>query len=160
MTPQELDSHSSQDKGTQHPPKEGRAAWPRTVGIVGLGHMGTAFALNLLADGYPVLAHDRNPASLEMVRLVGAHVVNDIGGLAACDLVLTSLPDDEALKTVCLTGLLRTLHAGAVHVSTSTVSPGLSRLLATEHGKSGQGFVAAPVLGNPDLALARKLKDC
>jgi 3-hydroxyisobutyrate dehydrogenase-like beta-hydroxyacid dehydrogenase len=30
------------------------------VDIVGLGHMGTAFAFNLLAGGYRVLAYDRN----------------------------------------------------------------------------------------------------
>ena len=32
---------------------------PRVVGIVGLGHMGAAFALNLIADGHRVLAYDR-----------------------------------------------------------------------------------------------------
>ena len=30
------------------------------VGVVGLGHMGHAFAVNLLQDGYPVLAYDRD----------------------------------------------------------------------------------------------------
>ena len=39
----------------------------------------------------------------------------------------------------------------------STVSPGLSRRLAHQHELGGQGYVAAPVLGNPDLAEARKL---
>ena len=48
-------------------------------------------------------------------------------------------------------------HAGAIHVSMSTVSPGLSRRLAQQHRLAGQSYVAAPVLGNPDLAQARKL---
>ena len=39
----------------------------------------------------------------------------------------------------------------------STVSPSLSRHLAHQHELAGQGYVAAPVLGNPDLAEARKL---
>ena len=45
----------------------------------------------------------------------------------------------------------------AIHVSMSTVSPALSRRLAQEHRRAGQSYVAAPVLGNPDLAQARKL---
>jgi 3-hydroxyisobutyrate dehydrogenase-like beta-hydroxyacid dehydrogenase len=49
------------------------------------------------------------------------------------------------------------LTPGAIHISMSTVSPGLSRRLAQQHGLAGQGYVAAPVLGNPDLAQARKL---
>jgi phosphoglycerate dehydrogenase-like enzyme len=35
------------------------ATTPRTVGVVGLGHMGEAFALDLLADGHLVVAYDR-----------------------------------------------------------------------------------------------------
>jgi len=38
-----------------------------------------------------------------------------------------------------------------------TISPGLSRRLASAHAEHGQEFVAAPVLGNPDLARARRL---
>jgi 3-hydroxyisobutyrate dehydrogenase-like beta-hydroxyacid dehydrogenase len=53
--------------------------------------------------------------------------------------------------------LVHVLGRGAIHVSMSTVSPGLSRRLAHQHELAGQGYVAAPVLGNPDLAEARKL---
>jgi 3-hydroxyisobutyrate dehydrogenase-like beta-hydroxyacid dehydrogenase len=49
--------------------------------------------------------------------------------------------------------LINVLASGAIHVSMSTVSPGL----AQEHRRAGQSYVAAPVLGNPDLAQARKL---
>lgn len=41
------------------------------VGVVGLGHMGAAFALNLVADGRRVLAYDRDPAHMEAVRAAG-----------------------------------------------------------------------------------------
>src|SRR3989449_4911100 len=46
---------------------------------------------------------------------------------------------------------------GAIHVSMSTVSPGLSRWLAERHGAAGQTLVAAPVFGRPDVAEAGKL---
>lgn len=148
------------EEGTaKHPPD--RDATPassrRVVGVVGLGHMGTAFALNLIADGCRVVAYDRNPARVAALRAEGAEGISDLAGVAACDVVLTSLSDDEALKSVALGGLVGSMRPGAVHVSMSTVSPGLSRLLAAEHEKRGQGYVAAPVLGNPDLAHARGL---
>ena len=33
----------------------------KRVGVVGLGHMGHAFAVNLIEDGYQVIVYDRNP---------------------------------------------------------------------------------------------------
>jgi 3-hydroxyisobutyrate dehydrogenase-like beta-hydroxyacid dehydrogenase len=127
------------------------------VGVVGLGRMGSAFALNLIADGHRVLVYDRNPEHVAAIRKAGGEGAADMAALAACDAVFTSLPDDDVLKAVTLGGLTENMHPGAVHVSMSTVSPGVSRLLAAEHEKRGQAYVAAPVLGNPDLARARHL---
>ena len=33
----------------------------RSVGVVGLGHMGHAFAVNLVEDGHQVVVYDRDP---------------------------------------------------------------------------------------------------
>jgi 3-hydroxyisobutyrate dehydrogenase-like beta-hydroxyacid dehydrogenase len=73
--------------------------------------------------------------------------------------VLTSLPDDDALAAVALgpEGLAAILSPNAVHISTSTVSPAVSRRVAEEHARHRQDYVAAPVLGNPDFARERKL---
>jgi 3-hydroxyisobutyrate dehydrogenase-like beta-hydroxyacid dehydrogenase len=130
-----------------------------SVGVVGLGHMGTEFALNLITDGHRVIAYDRDPAHVEALRVAGAEAAAKLADLSTCDVVLTSLPDDAALAAVALDaeGLVHVLRPGAVHISMSTVSPGLSRRLTTEHEACGQAYVAAPVLGNPDLARARGL---
>jgi 3-hydroxyisobutyrate dehydrogenase-like beta-hydroxyacid dehydrogenase len=133
------------------------AAPARIIGIVGVGHMGSAFALNLSADGRQVLAYDRDPARLATLQGAGVKGVSVIDELAACDAVITSLPDDDTLRGVTLRELVPVMRRGAVHVSTSTVSPALSRYLAGEHGARGQHYVAAPVLGNPDLARSRRL---
>jgi 3-hydroxyisobutyrate dehydrogenase-like beta-hydroxyacid dehydrogenase len=132
--------------------------WPiKRVGVVGLGHMGHAFAVNLLQDGYQVLACDRDA---ERARaLSGARAAAELADLASCDVVLTSLPDDDALAAVALGagGLVAALAPGAVHISMSTVSPGISRRVAEAHARRKQDYVAAPVLGNPDFARERKL---
>jgi 3-hydroxyisobutyrate dehydrogenase-like beta-hydroxyacid dehydrogenase len=129
----------------------------KRVGVVGLGHMGHAFAVNLLQDGYQVLACDRDA---ERARaLSGARAAAELADLASCDVVLTSLPDDDALAAVALGagGLVAALAPGAVHISMSTVSPGISRRVAEAHARRKQDYVAAPVLGNPDFARERKL---
>jgi 3-hydroxyisobutyrate dehydrogenase-like beta-hydroxyacid dehydrogenase len=129
------------------------------IGVIGLGHMGSDFAGNLIADGYQVTVYDRNEKHAAPLVAKGATAATGLGDLAACEVVLTSLPDDDALADVTLRdgGLVHVLGRDAVHVSMSTVSPGLSRRLAHQHELAGQGYVAAPVLGNPDLAEARKL---
>jgi 3-hydroxyisobutyrate dehydrogenase-like beta-hydroxyacid dehydrogenase len=129
----------------------------RRVGVVGLGHMGHAFAANLIEDGYEVSVYDRNPK--REATLTGATAAAQLADIAACDAVLTSLPDDDALAAVALgpEGLAGILAPHAVHVSTSTVSPDVSRRVAEEHARHGQGYIAAPVLGNPDFARERKL---
>jgi 3-hydroxyisobutyrate dehydrogenase-like beta-hydroxyacid dehydrogenase len=131
----------------------------KSVGVVGLGHMGHAFATNLVEDGYQVLVHDRDPGRIADLQVTGARGAAELSDLADCHVVLTSLPDDDALAAVALApdGLASVLAVNAVHVSTSTVSPGLSGRLAEEHASRGQEYVACPVLGNPDFARTRKL---
>src|SRR6202030_2314964 len=90
---------------------------------------------------------------------ISAPAAARLGDLAACDAVVTSLPDDDALAEVALgpEGLVSVLAPGAVHISTSTVSPAVSHRVAEEHARHRQDYVAAPVLGNPDFARERKL---
>lgn len=129
----------------------------RRVGVVGLGHMGHAFAVNLIKDGYQVSVYDRDPT--RAAALSDATAAARLADLAVCDVVMTSLPDDDALAAVALgpEGLAALLSPNTVHISTSTVSPGISRRVAVEHARHGQEYVAAPVLGNPDFARERKV---
>ena len=135
------------------------ASTPRRVGVVGLGHMGAAFASNLVADGQLVTVYDRSPDRVLELERRGARPASGLADLAECEVVLTSVPDDSALASITERpgGLLDVLPAGAIHLSMSTVSPGLARRLSQEHRILGQRYVAAPVLGNPDMAHARQL---
>ena len=49
------------------------------------------------------------------------------------------------------------LGPGSIHVSTSTISAGLSRRLTEQHRAHNQGYVALPVPGNPDPAHHRDI---
>jgi 3-hydroxyisobutyrate dehydrogenase-like beta-hydroxyacid dehydrogenase len=69
------------------------------------------------------------------------------------------LADDTAVEEAALgdDGLVHGLAAGAIHVSSSTISVELSSRLASAHQAMGQGYVAAPVFGRPDVAAAKEL---
>jgi 3-hydroxyisobutyrate dehydrogenase-like beta-hydroxyacid dehydrogenase len=121
--------------------------------------MGAAFARNLVADGHPVTVYDRSPDRVLDLEREGARPASGLADLAGCEVVLTSVPDDSALASISEGpgGLLEVLPAGAIHLSMSTVSPGLARRLSEEHQRRGQRYVAAPILGNPDLAQGRQV---
>ena len=129
------------------------------VGVIGLGHMGRSLAANFLSGGFEILVYDHNPAAVDAIVSTGAYRAGAISEFSQTPYVLTSLPDDVALEAVAFgkNGLIETLKPGGIHISMSTVSPQLSRRLQDAHRAAGQGFVAAPVLGNPDLAAKRSL---
>jgi 3-hydroxyisobutyrate dehydrogenase-like beta-hydroxyacid dehydrogenase len=134
------------------------------IGFVGLGHMGTAMAVNLAAAGRRVLAYVRRPDRIGELEALGLRPTTDIGDLLDCELVISMLPDDAAVREVVfgrsdddLDGLAAGLMPGAIHLSMSTISTAAASLLASEHARHGQGYVAAPVFGNPDAAKARQL---
>jgi 3-hydroxyisobutyrate dehydrogenase-like beta-hydroxyacid dehydrogenase len=134
------------------------------IGFVGLGHMGTAMAANLAATGRRVIGYVRRPDQINRLEALGLRPTTDIGDLLDCEVVISMLPDDAALREVVfgrsdddLDGLAAGLMPGAIHLSMSTISTAAASLLASEHARHGQGYVAAPVFGNPDAAKARQL---
>jgi 3-hydroxyisobutyrate dehydrogenase-like beta-hydroxyacid dehydrogenase len=121
-------------------------------------------AANLAAAGRRVIAYVRRANEFGRLKALGLRPTTDIGDLLDCELVISMLPDDDALREVVfgrydddLDGLAAGLMPGAVHLSMSTISTAAALLSASEHARHGQGYVAAPVFGNPDAARARQL---
>lgn len=136
----------------------------RPVGFVGMGHMGTAMAANLAAAGYRVIAYVRHADQMAKLKAFGLQPTTNIADLFDCEVVITMLPDDAAVRDVVIgredlgiAGLASGLKRGAIHLSMSTISTSAASDLAKEHARHGQGYVAAPVFGNPDAAKARQL---
>lgn len=129
------------------------------AGVIGLGRMGYVFAKLLMAGEVHVLAYDRNHERVQMIAKEGATAAADLADFAGCDLVLTSLPDDDVVRAVVLSdsGLASVMRPGSVHLSASTIGVAFCQELDAEHRKRGQVLVAMPVLGNPDLAAQRGL---
>jgi len=130
------------------------------VGFIGLGGMGLPMARHLLQAGQKLTVYNRTRARADQLKHLDP-VVADSPAAAArgADVLITMVADDAALEDVILgdQGALAALPRGAIHVSMSTISPGLSRWLAERHGAAGQTLVAAPVFGRPEAAEAGKL---
>jgi 3-hydroxyisobutyrate dehydrogenase-like beta-hydroxyacid dehydrogenase len=129
------------------------------VGIIGLGRMGVGMATNLLKAGHEVVVCNRTAAKAEALVAQGARVATNVSDACRGDAVITMLANDEAVASVVLGdgGVIASLAAGAVHVSSSTISVALSNRLAEGHRKAGQRYVAAPVFGRPNMAAAGQL---
>ncbi|SFV32366.1 NAD(P)-dependent oxidoreductase [Hyphomicrobium facile] len=129
------------------------------VGFIGLGHMGSGMAANLLKAGHDVTVYNRTHAKSDALASKGAKVALTPGDASKGDAVFTMLANDRALEEVVYQdhGLLASLKPGAVHISSSTISVALSKKLADDHGRQDQRYVAAPVFGRPDAAAAAKI---
>jgi 3-hydroxyisobutyrate dehydrogenase-like beta-hydroxyacid dehydrogenase len=129
------------------------------VGFIGLGRMGAGMAANLLKAGHQVTVYNRTRAKAEALMALGARVSADVSGACKGQAVFTMLANDEAAENVAVApgGILESLAPSAVHISSSTISVELSERLARTHAEAGQGFVAAPVFGRPDVAQAGNL---
>jgi len=144
--------------------QSGPAIKPGHVGFVGLGRMGTAIAANLAAAGRRVVGYIRRPEQGQELDALSVKPTTDIADLFDCEFVITMLPDDAVVREVVFgrrdhsaEGLITGLMPGSVHLSMSTITTAAAAEFASAHAERGQGYVAAPVFGNPDAARARQL---
>jgi len=129
------------------------------IGLIGLGHMGSAIATSLVRAGHDLIAFNRSPEKFRALAVLGVRRAAHIADACKADVLITSLADDAAVEQVVLAadGVVTRLRKGAIHLSMSTISVALSERLALAHARAGQRYVAAPVFGRPDAALAAKL---
>ena len=126
-----------------------------TVGVVGLGHMGSVLTGNLVDAGYDVMSHDVSGPGQSPV---GAEFVSDATQLARrADVVMFSLPDGDASEQVART-IAEDPQRRVTHVvDTSTVGVAAARAIDGLLSGAGVAYVDAPVSGGVAGARARTL---
>lgn len=73
----------------------------RKIGFVGLGIMGSAMAEHLLNSGFAVVGYDVEPKARNRLKSWGGKPLGSVQGvLQHADIIITSLPSGQALKTV------------------------------------------------------------
>ena len=128
-----------------------------TVGVVGLGIMGGAFAKNLAAAGWRVIGYDISAARRREAARVGVEVADSAADVAAkTPIILTSLPKPSALmdtaRKIAAAKLPRKL---LVEMSTFAISDKekAERVIA----KAGHVMLDTPVSGTGSQAATRDL---
>ncbi|WP_426119579.1 NAD(P)-dependent oxidoreductase [Pseudomonas sp. DSP3-2-2] len=128
------------------------------IGFVGLGNMGQAMATNLLKGGHEVWVWNRSPEPVQAMVALGAKAAADPAQAFGNDVVFSMLADDHALREVLLeSGLLDTLKAPLIHINMATIAVAFAEELAALHAERGVAYIAAPVMGRPDVASAGAL---
>jgi 3-hydroxyisobutyrate dehydrogenase-like beta-hydroxyacid dehydrogenase len=125
------------------------------VGFIGLGRMGQGMAGRILDAGHDLLIFDQIEENMKNLKARGAVIAHSLAGVSdQRDVVISMLPHDGALKAVVSgpEGLLETMPKGMIHMAMGTHSVDQIRSTESAHQSAGQVFVAAPVLGRPDLA--------
>lgn len=126
-----------------------------TIGMIGLGHMGTSVALRLLGRGFRVVVYNRTRAKAEALAAHGAYVVDSLSDVAAnVDFLISFLPDDRAVREVYLApdGVIAHAAKGLRILEMSTVLPQTARLLYHAGATRGIPVLDAPVSGSTPVA--------
>jgi len=130
------------------------------LGFIGLGHLGTPIAENLLEKKHPLHIYNRTASKAQPFADKGAVICNSIKELTTgCDIVFTLVSDDHAIRQITegQDGLAANLKAGGIHISMSTILPATSDELHALHQQHGSHYIACPIMGRPEAARARKL---
>jgi 3-hydroxyisobutyrate dehydrogenase-like beta-hydroxyacid dehydrogenase len=130
----------------------------RSIGFLGLGRMGSAFAHRLHDAGHTLNVWNRTKSKAQPFAAAGARVVDEIQDLADNEIVFTSIMADPDLLEVTTgqRGIL-TRPDGVVPrliVDLSTVSTTASAHAREACESRGVQFLAAPVSGNHEAVLA------
>lgn len=128
------------------------------VGFIGLGGMGAGVARLILKGGNELRVWNRSPGPADEIAREGATVVADPADALEADAAFSMLSQDEVIEEVLIaSGALDRARAGLVHVNLSTVSVAFATRMQALHAEKGLAYVAAPVLGRPDVAAAGQL---
>lgn len=127
----------------------------RRVGLVGLGHMGSVLAANLVDAAFDVVTHDVAGPGYNPPGATFLATVDELARRA--DVVVCSLPDGKASEEVARAIVSTDGRCAESVVDTSTIGVGAARHIDGLFSAAGIGYVDAAVSGGVAGARARTL---
>ena len=121
-----------------------------TIGVVGVGLLGTAVAGRLLKAGHRVVGFDTAPDRVRALLGMGGEAAASARAVAlASEAVCTLLPTLPSVEAAVLgpDGVAAAGKPGQVLIQMSTISPALTARLAAESRARGLDFLDCPVSG-------------
>ncbi len=130
----------------------------RTIGLLGLGVMGSAIAKRLIGNGWEVWGYDINPVAESRAAAAGV-LIKTAYELRLVDVLLSSLPDDGAVKAALTgpEGLVNYLRPKATLIETSTILPATVRSIAHDCRMRHIRIIDCGISGGPEEAEAGTL---
>ena len=131
------------------------------IGFIGLGHMGSPMALNLLRDGQDVVVHDvHHDAAVDHLTAGATWAATASQCAADTDVLITMLPGPHQVEAVMLhAGTAAAMNPGSTWIDMSTSSPEVARRVAdVALDARGVHRLDAPVSGMAKGAIAGTLQ--
>ena len=125
------------------------------IGFIGLGIMGQAMSLNLLKAGFEVTVWNRTASRTEAPVAAGAKTGTNPADVARqSDIIITCVSDSPDVEAVIMgqDGVIHGARAGNLVVDMSTISPQVTRTIATKLAEKGVHMLDAPISGGSEGA--------
>jgi len=121
----------------------------KTVGVVGLGDMGSGLALNLIKNGFDVVGIDLKPERMAAFADMGgrAGTLSEIGRASAAVFVMVMQGDDAKDVIFGPEGLMTNMADGSAVILSATVKPSEARAIGAAMEGSGVHLIDTPVSG-------------
>ena len=129
----------------------------QTVGMIGLGIMGSAMSFNLGRAGFRVVGYDVAPRARAGHKRSGGVAAKSLRDVARrADIIITSLPSARALAEVAA-GLAKSARRGTVVVETSTLPIEVKTAARDTLARRGVTLLDCPLSGTGAQARAKDL---
>jgi 3-hydroxyisobutyrate dehydrogenase-like beta-hydroxyacid dehydrogenase len=121
--------------------------------FIGLGKMGLPMAMHLKSAGHVLVGFDTELKRREFANDAGIPTVESWQDVdERTDVVISSLPNDEALKAVAQQVTTKSFNNSITFIDTSTVSVNASQMVAKSLAKTPHNYLRASVSGNTLMA--------
>ena len=130
------------------------------IGIIGIGMLGEAVALNLLNLGFDVSVYNRTKEKAAEVEKNGATVMDSPKAVADnSELIIIIVKDASAVKEVSFgkNGIIESENKKLIVADMSTIEPSESREIADKFEQKQIQKLEIPVMGGPNVAITGKL---
>jgi putative dehydrogenase len=125
----------------------------QSVGLIGIGLMGQAFAERLVAAGIAVVGYDIDPARTARLAALGGQPVASIAEAAQrCEAILLAVFSTDQVEQVVEEEILPAVgeSSGKVVMCASTCDPDRIAALGARVAKRGLAFLETPVSGTSE----------
>jgi len=132
----------------------------KKIGIIGLGMLGNAVALNLLDSGFEVTVYNRTKEKTKQARKKGAKVAASPKEVAEnSELIITVVKDADAVKKISFEkdGIIKGKHEKLIVADMSTIDPTESKNISRKFQEHNIHKLDIPVMGGPNVAITGDL---